>query len=177
MILIILSYFLLFLIALSVYNYSKIKYVYNLYSTYKKMIDPKNEMSHFKALKSISEMIYMLGGGRLPESNTNTSNTNSPVNAVEKFNKKLIKIPYKYKDKDYFYLLKIPKGVPPVQKIEDENGEDIFDIISPYLGPNLDCHHTKITPIDFGYSKIIVTTIYDKIITFNEEDVVSLEFM
>jgi len=87
-----------------------------------------------------------------------------------------MKIPYKYRDKEYFYLLKIPRGVPPIQRIEDENGNDIYDLIEPYLGPNLDCHRTDITPNDFGYARIVVTTIYDKTITFEQDDKVMLEF-
>jgi hypothetical protein len=97
-----------------------------------------------------------------------------PTDEPQKFNKKYIKISYKYKDKDYFYLLKIPKGVTPLQSIVDENGDNIESVIDPYLGANLDCHGAVITPNDFGYKKITITTAFDKIITFENDEPIIL---
>jgi len=91
-----------------------------------------------------------------------------------KFNKKYLKISYKYRDKTYFYLLKIPRGVQPLKNIVDEEGNDISDIIEPYLGPNLDCHGALIYPKDFGYKQIKVTTVFDKTIVFDEEQKIEL---
>ena len=91
-----------------------------------------------------------------------------------KFNKKYLKISYKYRDKTYFYLLKVPRGIQPLKKTEDEEGNDISDIIEPYLGPNLDCHGASIYPKDFGYKQIKVTTVFDKIIIFDEEQKIEL---
>ncbi len=92
----------------------------------------------------------------------------------EKFNKKYIKISYKYNGNTYFYLLKIPRGITPLSSIKDENDIDITDTIMPYLGPNLDCHNIKIYPKDFGYNKIKVTTLFDKVVIFEENDPIIL---
>ena len=151
------------------YNYNRIRSCYRMYATYKSLIDPSNKMSHCEVLKSIFDLFFGIY-------KKNDTEENKEENKPQKFNKTLMKIPYKYKDKTYFYLLKIPKGFPPVQKIEDDGGNDISDQILPYLGPNLDCHNTKISPMDFGYSKVVVTTIYDKVITFEENDTIVLEF-
>jgi hypothetical protein len=92
----------------------------------------------------------------------------------EKFNKKYIKISYKYKDKAYYYLLKVPRGVAPLKSITDENSNDISDIIGPYLGPNLDCHNSDIYPRDFGYNQVKITTVFDKVIVFDEDQKIEL---
>jgi len=93
--------------------------------------------------------------------------------SIEPFNRKFLKISYTYKDRSYFYLLKIPKGVAPLSKIEDENGNDIYETMTPYFGPNLDCHRLELRPSDFGYQTIRVTTAFDDTITFNESDVIA----
>jgi len=144
-------------------NRSNIKTGYTLYKGYKNMIDPENKISHFSTIKSIVSMFWR---PQLPQPYSQPP--------PEPFNKKYLKISYKYKDKDYFYLLKIPKGIPPIQKIEDENGVDIQDTITPYLGPNLDCHGQSVMPMDFGYSKVVVTTIFDSVVTFEENDKICL---
>ena len=159
----------LFLLFVTIYyNYNRIHSCYKMYSSYKSLIDPTNKMSHYEVVRSLIDLFTGVYRGKKEEEKVEEQ--------PQKFNKKLMKIPYKYKDKTYFYLLKIPKGFPPIQKIEDDSGNDISDQILPYLGPNLDCHHTKITPMDFGYLKVIVTTIYDKVITFEENDTIVLEF-
>ena len=56
----------------------------------------------------------------------------------------------------------------------DENDNDIHDTIYPYLGPNLDCHGSFLCPKDFGYKKIKITTIFDKLIIFDEEQKIDL---
>ena len=93
---------------------------------------------------------------------------------VEKFNRNYIKISYNYKDKQFFYLLKVPKGVTPLQSIVDENNKNIEDSIYPYLGPTLGCHGIKLTPKDFGYKSIRITTVFDKVINFEENDYITL---
>jgi hypothetical protein len=84
--------------------------------------------------------------------------------------KQYIKIPYTYKEVKYYYMLKVPRGVEPISEIKDENGNDIYNIVKPYLGPNLDCHGTKMTPDDFGYEKIELRTVSDKVIIFEKNE-------
>jgi hypothetical protein len=138
-------------------NKETINASYQLYNFYKKTVDPDGKFGHFYTIKSIFNVFKQ-----------------RQETPLEKFNKKYLKISYKYKDKDYFYLLKIPKGIMPLRSIEDEKGNNINDILSPYLGPNLDCHGSEIYPKDFGYEKIKITTVFDRIITFEENDKIIL---
>jgi hypothetical protein len=137
-------------------NKETIKTSYQLYKLYKKTVDPDGNLGHFYTLKSIINIFKKY------------------EKPLEKFNKKYLKISYKYNDKDYFYLLKIPRGIMPLRSIENEKGDNIDDILTPYLGPNLDCHGSDIYPKDFGYEKIKITTVFDRIITFEENDKIIL---
>ena len=133
---------------------------YTLYQTFRKMVDPDGSKGHYFALKSaIGFMKERMGYQSLPP--------------VEKFNRDYIKISYMYKSKPFFYLLKVKRGVTPLLSIVDENQNDVMDAVMPYLGPNLDCHNIVLTPKDFGYERIVVTTVLDSTITFEENDTIS----
>jgi len=161
-------YFIVFLIILI--SFLKLRYkfksVYNYYKTYKNFIDPQNINGHIYTIKSLFFIIYSIYQSKYQIKNKEEE--------PKKFNKKYIKISYKYKEKTYFYLLKVPHGLNPINKITDENNNDIYDIIYPYLGPNLDCHDSFLCPKDFGYEKIKITTIFDKLIIFDEEQRIDL---
>ena len=139
-------------------NKETINTSYQLYKLYKQTLDPDEKFGHYYTLKSIINLFFK-------------KNKDKPI---EQFNKKYLKISYRYKDKDYFYLLKIPKGIIPLRSVQDEKGNNIEDILSPYLGPNLDCHGVDIFPKDFGYEKVKITTVFDRIITFEENDKIVL---
>ena len=124
------------------------------------MIDPDGSKGHLFVLSSIS------GFWR-----EKLSYESRPP--IEKFNRDYIKISYVYKEKPYFYLLKVKRGVTPLLTIVDEAGNDIMDEMVPYLGPNLDCHNISLTPKDFGYQRITVTTVLDNTVTFEENDMIS----
>jgi len=154
--------FLLFLISIFKLRY-KFMTLNGYYRQYKNFIDPQNKNGHFYTIKSLFLIVYSIYQVK-----------NIKKEEPEKFNKKYIKISYKYKDKNYFYLLKVPRGVNPINQITDENDNDIHDIIYPYLGPNLDCHGSFLCPKDFGYEKIKIKTIFDKLIIFDEEQKIDL---
>jgi len=159
-------YFIVFLIILiPIFRIiHKIKNVHGYYKKYKNFVDPENTYGHIYVIKSLFNIIYSIY-----EVN-HTKKEEKP----EKFNKKYIKISYKYKNKNYFYLLKVPHGLNPIKQITDENNNNIHDIIYPYLGPNLDCHGSTLCPKDFGYEKIKIKTIFDKLIIFDEEQKIDL---
>lgn len=153
---------------LFLYKFYKNRHVLNqpyaIYKIYKNTVDKDNSIGHCGVICSLLYTIisyYPL---------TYMYKRSIP----EKFNKKYIKISYKYNDKSYFYLLKVPRGVTPLKTIEDEEGNDVSDVISPYLGPNLDCHNVSIYPRDFGYKSLKITTIFDKIVVFAEDEKISL---
>ena len=69
--------------------------------------------------------------------------------------------------------MKVKRGVTPLLSIVDDSGNDIMGEMIPYLGPNLDCHNINLTPKDFGYDRITVTTVLDSTVTFEENDLIS----
>lgn len=158
-------YTFLFLFLYKLYkNRLKLNQAYTLYITYKNSVDSDNTLGHtgiiFSLLYTIISyypLAYMY-----------------KRSIPEKFNKKYLKISYKYNDNSYFYLLKVPRGVTPLKTIQDEDGNDVSDFITPYLGPNLDCHNVSLYPRDFGYKSLKITTIFDTIVIFNEDDKISL---
>ena len=158
-------YFIVFLLILvSIFKLRhKILTVSHYYQKYKNFVDPENKHGHIYTIKSLFLIFYSIY-------QVNSVKKEEP----EKFNKKYIKISYKYKDKKYFYLLKVPRGINPIKQIMDENENDIHDIIYPYLGPNLDCHGAILCPKDFGYEKIKILTIFDKLIIFDEDQKIDL---
>ncbi len=156
-------------LALFLRNLGNIKRIVHLYKNYKSFIDPTNQLSHFQVFKSIITLFFSV-----LYSTYSIYNNKYSQKTTEKFNKKYIKISYKFKNKNYHYLLKVPKGIPPLKSITDENDNDITDIIEPYLGPNLDCHGASIYPRDFGYAKIKITTVFDKLVVFDEDQKIEL---
>jgi hypothetical protein len=139
-------------------NLNKISRIYNLYKIFKNTVDPENKKNCFTIFYDIFSITYKL----FFSSSLNT------------FNNKHIKIPYDFRDKKYIYLLKLPRGVIPIDTIVDENDNNIFEIIYPYLGPNLDCHGSNIFPKDFGIKKIIIKDINNKEYIFEENDTIKV---
>lgn len=133
-----------------------------IYGQYKMLVDPENKNGHFYAIKKLYSLV------------TSVSSEVKKPSQHEFFNKKYIKIPFHYGDQTYYYLLKIPKNVIPIRTITDENGNDIYDEIFPYLGPNLDCYGQTILPLDFGYKEVRMTTVLDREIVFRENDLIRM---
>jgi hypothetical protein len=65
-----------------------------------------------------------------------------------------------------------------IEKISDQEGNDITKIVLPFLGPNLDCHLLHITPKLFDKTGISIrfTDIYEEtyVRTFGINDDISL---
>ncbi len=145
-------------------NINTIKQTYSLYKTFKNTVDPNSEKWHISTMLTFASLAAI----KFMVSSTPQKKEH------ETFNRDYIKISYTYKDRPYFYLLKVPKGVAPLSTIVDESGNDVESTITPYLGPNLDCHGISICPKDFGYEKLVITTVFDDVITFNENDMITL---
>lgn len=156
-------YLSILLLIFSCILYKTRKYIfftYSLYRQFRMIIDPDGTKGHLRSIYEMSSILFQkLGYQR----------AHPPP---ERFNRDYIKISYHYKDKPYFYLLKVKRGVTPLVSIVDEKGENVMEAITPYLGPNLDCHHTPLTPKDFGYQQITVTTVLDETVVFKEDDVI-----
>jgi len=125
-------------------------------------LDPKNNKSIFsfcKSLYSISKSLLLLKFPWL-------SNTQK----ISLSGKSYLKISYSYNNIKYFFLSKIKRVLYPISTIHDENNTNIYDSISPYLGPNMDCHGVTLTPEDFGYEKIIIRNTNEEEKIFNKHD-------
>lgn len=148
------------------YVRKQIKTAYDLFRIYRNTVDPDGKKGVLRILPSFA-MIGLLQW---------LASQPSVIPKIEpdRFNRTHLRISYSYKDRPYYYLLKIPKGVSPLNSIKDENDADISENISPYLGPNLDCHNVALYPKDFGYKKMTITTAYDEQIVFEEDDQIIL---
>lgn len=153
------GYFLIVLFLVAIYNRSKIRKVYSLYSIFKNTVDPENKKNCCQITYDVCKVFYMLC---------------FPTKPPERFNKKLIKVPYKYRENEYVYLLKIPRGSFYIESITDENGNNVKEDIEPYLGPNLDCHNAEVFPRDFGLKKLIIKDSNNIISTFEEDEKIIL---
>lgn len=153
------GYLLVILCLITFYNFNKIKKGYNLYLMFKNTVDPENKKNCCTLSFDICKVFYKLL---------------NPPTLPPKFNDKHLKVPYEYKDGKYFFLLKVPKGIMPIDIIKDENENDVTDEVLPYLGPNLDCHGNDIYPSDFGLKKIYIKNINEKEYTFEENEKIIL---
>lgn len=147
-------------------NMDTIKKTYTLYKGFKHTIDPTGKKWHISTMLTFASLAAI-------KFIVSSKSTVASAKKHETFNRDYIKISYTYRERPYFYLLKIPKGIAPLSSIVDEAGNNVESVITPYLGPNLDCHGIPICPKDFGYEKLVVTTVFDEEITFNETDTIS----
>lgn len=140
-----------------------------IYQSFRALTDPTGEEGHFFTIWKMAGMLTSVLRNTY-QVHFHDSNVNP-----EKLNHKFLKIPFRYKDHSYFYLLRIPRGVIPIESIVDENGQDVMSDIVPYLGPNLDCGGSGVTPADFGYQKLVVTTVLDRRAEFELNDAITLK--
>ena len=125
-------------------------------------LDPKQEKSRIEVLISFFTLMYVLLKYKYLKSSDHLEHLGK--------NKKYLKVPYVYGDRDFCYLLKVPRGVIPFRSIVDENGTDITTVLFPYLGPCLNFHGGSFCPKDFGYEKITFTNVNDIETIFKEEE-------
>ena len=104
-------YFLICLIGILFYQRQKVKRVYGFYKIFKNTVDPHNQQNCCQIFYDISKTVYTLF---------------FPPSLPDKFNNKHVKIPYEFKENKYVYLLKVPKGVMPIDSIIDEDGNKVL---------------------------------------------------
>ncbi len=75
-------------------------------------------------------------------------------NSMRKISKNLYEVSYVINGKPYKMLVCPIRGRSPVVRITDENNEDITNEVRPYMGPNLDWHHTVYRPEFFSRSSL-----------------------
>lgn len=92
---------------------------------------------------------------------------------VKKIDRNTYKISYCINGDIYHMVIKSRRGPKNVLQVIDENLEDVTHIITPYLGPNEDMHHFKFAP-NFWNKKLLTFNLYNKEITFKENDEIVL---
>lgn len=91
----------------------------------------------------------------------------SKKNYTKKLDKKNYEVSYNINDKHYKFIVSHSSRPHNLSHINNEKGEDITNLLLPYLGPEYNWHNTKLTPNFFGYSKLVfyhldgTETIYD----------------
>lgn len=90
------------------------------------------------------------------------------------FKKNVLQFPYKYNDKTYYHLEKVPRFCLGFQTILDEEGNDVSESVLPYLPINLKTQKVDLYPRDFGYKKLIFRN-HDNIESvFEENEIIQL---
>ena len=100
------------------------------------------------------------------------------INNVKRIDNKTFEITYYINKIKYVLVTRIKRGPNSINRISDENDEDITNLVLPYLGPNIDCHHNsnkRITPNFFGKKQLYFSLDNDiSPIFFNQEENISL---
>lgn len=87
----------------------------------------------------------------------------------------------KYNDLVYWigtqrYIVRFPKvrGPAKYHKITTDEGEDITEYLSSYLGPYHNFHGIPTTPQMLGYSNVVFFMKNDTTLSFNGSDIITL---
>jgi hypothetical protein len=96
-------------------------------------------------------------------------------NNVKKIDKNLWEVVYNINGKKYKMVVIPNRGPSDIIKISDENGVDITNCISDYLGPNNDFHKTEIlTPEFFNVKSIIIEKNDGTIQRFSNKEILKI---
>jgi hypothetical protein len=61
---------------------------------------------------------------------------------------------YVINGKMYKLIVTPTRGPAPIMQISNDNGEDVTDIVLPYMGPQYDWHYREFAPRFFGYKSL-----------------------
>lgn len=81
-------------------------------------------------------------------------------------------ITYTYNMTEYKVKCKKNKSRNTILHIYDENDNQVFDILKPYMGPFLDFHGIMTSPKDLGYKKLSFELLNGQIKTFYDDDII-----
>jgi len=91
-------------------------------------------------------------------------------NIVIKLDRNRYLINYSISGKNYKMIVKGQKGPKNVSGIFDENNEDVYAIISEFLGPQENFNNIIYTPEDFNKKRLVFILSNDTVYTFGEKD-------
>lgn len=67
---------------------------------------------------------------------------------------KSYEITYVINGKMYKLIVTPTRGPAPIMQISNDNGQDVTDIVLPYMGPQYDWHYREFAPKFFGYKSL-----------------------
>ncbi len=73
---------------------------------------------------------------------------------VRKLDRKTYEVRYVIDGKIYNMIVKPTRGPAPVLQISNDKQNDVTDQVLPYMGPQYDWHHTRISPEFFGHNSL-----------------------
>ena len=73
---------------------------------------------------------------------------------VRKLDRKTYEVRYVIDGKIYNMIVRPTRGPAPVLQISNDKQNDVTDQVLPYMGPQYDWHHTRISPEFFGYNSL-----------------------
>jgi len=77
---------------------------------------------------------------------------NNSVRPIERG--KSYELTYVINGKMYKLIVTPTRGPAPIMQISNDNGEDVTDIVLPYMGPQYDWHYREFAPRFFGYKSL-----------------------
>lgn len=75
-------------------------------------------------------------------------------NTVRKIDRKIYEVTYVIDGKMYKMIVKPKRGPAPVLQVSNEEQLDVTSTIIPYMGPEYNWHHNKLSPQFFGYKSL-----------------------
>lgn len=95
-------------------------------------------------------------------------------NPVKKINNNEFEVTYVIKGKMYKMVVRPRLGPPPVLQISNENGEDVTDIVLPYMGPRYDWNGRNFSPSFFNCNSLTFEFYDATEITFTQDTPLNL---
>jgi hypothetical protein len=91
---------------------------------------------------------------------------------VKKIDKDIYEITYVISGKIYKMRVKPKRGPSIYEKIENEKGENVTELLS-FFGPHFK-NSLKLSPSSFNHEKLVFYTIYDENMIFEKHDIINL---
>lgn len=80
---------------------------------------------------------------------------------------------YIHNNRKYLIPIKYTNGPSPIQKITDENDNDVTQVVLPFMGPSYDWHGLNFSPNFWKKKKLSFHTKTFDIFAFNEHDTIT----
>lgn len=83
-------------------------------------------------------------------------------------------ITYNFEGKPYNILISKKRGPHKIVAIYGDDGEDVFEHVHQFMGPNFDFHNIDYTPSCLGYSSLTFQFMDDSEKIFKDDEIIQL---